>query len=154
MALQTTYSELPAIGQVGRRVNMEEWNTITRTLETGNVGFAQPVQRGTGDHGCVIFSAGTFLGLTEADPTKAHTVPDRFEPLDSVPIMRSGVIWAVALSACSDGNLVYWNAATGKYTNTSAGNVLIPNAEFETSATALDQLVAIRLNVVPHAATA
>lgn len=153
MALQTTYSEFPVAGQVGRRVNMEEWNTITRTLTTGNVGFAQPVQR-SGDHGCVIFSTGSFLGLTEADPTKAHTTPDRFEPTDSVPIMKEGVMWAVALSACTLGGLVYWNAASGKYTSTSASNVLIPNAEFETAATALDQLVQIRLKTVPAAPAA
>jgi len=154
-ALQTTYTDGLAIGQVGRRANAEEWNTITRTFETaGVIGFAQPVQRGAGAHGCVAYSSGSFLGLTEADPTGDSSTADRYRQYQNVAICETGVIYATALSTCTIGTLVYWNAASGKYTSTSSGNVLIPNAEFETGATADNQIVAIRIKRVPRSATA
>lgn len=155
MALQTTYGDMPA-AQVGRRKNMEEWNGITRTLEGATpLAFAQPVMRGAGVHGCVVYDgAGKFLGISEADPTKVHATPDRFEQYDSVPIMDMGVIWGMSGGACTPGGLVYWIAASGKYTDTAAGNILIPNAEFEDGAAAADTHVSIRLRRVPAAPAA
>lgn len=36
----------PAAGIVGRRANMEEWNTVTRLTAAAGIGFGEPVQRG------------------------------------------------------------------------------------------------------------
>lgn len=138
MALQTTYTEFMPIGQVGRRVNMEEWNAITRTLESASaVKFAVPVQRGTGDHGCVIFTTGDFLGVTEANPTLFNNTADQYEQYNNVAIMESGVMWVpVGVGGSAQGVPAYYIAATGLWTQTASGNVAIPGAEFDSTAIA------------------
>lgn len=154
MPLQTTYTENMLPGAVGRRANMEEWNTITRTNSGATaIGFGQPVERGANAHTAVIWDGtGSFLGITEADPGIVPPIGgtvDTFPQYASMPINRMGVIWVMSGGACTAGGPVYWIAASGKYTNTSAGNVLIPNAEFEITVAGTDTLVTIRHNQKP-----
>lgn len=153
--LQTTIPTEMAAGVVGRRQNMEEWNTLTGIAEdvTANpIGFAQPVMRGTGGEQVKKYDgSGVFRGLTEADVTLgADTYPEGY----NVPVMEMGVIWALAGGACTAGSPVYWIAASGKYTSTVGTNTLIPNAEFDSAAAADGDLVKIRLRRIPAAPAA
>lgn len=153
MPIQTTYTAKPAPGAVGRRANMEEWNTITRIAEDAGIGFGQPVQRGTGDDQIELFDgSGNFLGITEADQTLTTGVPG--QPLSypvghNTPVCEYGVIWVMAGGTCTAGGPVYWNASAGTYSDDS-GDELIPNAEFDSSATT-GNVVKVRLRRVPPA---
>lgn len=148
--IQTEFNRFMEAGAVGRRVNMEEWNTLTglaEDVEANPIGFAQPVMRGTdGEQVKLYDGTGVFRGLTEADVTiDGQTFPEGY----NTPVMESGVIWAMAGAACTAGGPVYWDAATGKYSDTNTDD-LIPNAEFDSSAGA-DELVKIRLRRIPAA---
>lgn len=154
MPLQTTYSEQMPIGQVGRRANMEEWNTITRSLEGATpLKFGVPVQEGVADHTCVIFSTGDFIGVSEASVTLVHNTVDQFEQYDSVPVCETGVIWVTAgVGGATKRSQAYFIAATGLWTSTAAGAVLVPGAEFDTAGAA-GSLVKLRVRrQVPPAA--
>lgn len=147
--LQTSYPTEMAPGAVGRRVNMEEWNTITRTASEA-IGFGQPVER-VGDHNCALLDAGGFLGITEADVVLGHeSSPDAYAQYDNTAVMTYGVIWVISGGACTVGGPVYWNPATGKYSDTNTGT-LIPNAEFDSGVAGADALVKVRLVRVPAA---
>ena len=152
MPLQTSYAQYMDAGAVGRRANMEEWNTITCLAEdvTSNpIGFAQPVMRGSADEKVKKYDgSGSFRGLTEADVTLgAQNYPEGA----NTPVCESGVIWALAGDTCTAGESVGWDSSTGKYENGSSTNTIIPNAEFDSSA-ASGQLVKIRLRRIPAAA--
>ena len=150
--IQTTWAAKPAPGQVGRRANMEEWNTLTRIAEVAGIGFAEPVQRGTGADQVVPFTTGKFLGLTECDYTIGTDSPG--DPITfpvgwNTPVNEFGVLWAKAVGACTQGGFVYWNPTTKGYSNTTSGT-LIPNAEFDSSAIN-GGIVKIRLRRIPAA---
>lgn len=138
MALQTTYTENMAPGSLGRRANMEEWNTITRSLEgTDPLLFAVPVQEGTAEHTCAIFTTGNFIGVSEANVVLGHDTPDQYQQYDSVAICESGVIWVgVGVGGATKRTQAYFIAATGLWTSTAAGAVLVPGAEFDSTAAA------------------
>jgi len=142
---QAEFRESARRGLVGMRVNMEEWNTITRT-NTGaaRIGFGVPVQR-SGEHGCVELSAGEFIGISEKAVTTIGG--DSYAQYDSVPVMNSGVIWGMAGGACTVGGKVYFNTTTKTYSNTNT-DVEIVGAEFEHNATSGNE-VGIRLVRVP-----
>lgn len=142
--LQTSYSENMAAGAVGRRQNMEEWNTFTglaEDVESNPIGFAQPVKQGTaGEQVALYDGSGVFRGLTEADTTvPGGTFPEGY----NVPVMESGVIWAMAGGTCTIRGPVYWDDADGTYSDTDT-DTLIPGAEFD-SAASDGELVKIRL---------
>lgn len=150
--IQTTWAAKPAPGQVGRRANMEEWNTLTRIAEVEGIGFAEPVQRGTGADQVVPFTTGKFLGLTECDYTIGTDAPG--DPITfpvgwNTPVNEFGVLWANANGTCTQGGYVYWDAADKGYSDDDGGT-LIPNAEFDSSAAAGD-IVKIRLRRIPAA---
>lgn len=151
MPFQTSYAQNMEPGAVGRRANMEEWNTITCIAEdvTNNpIGFAQPVMRGSGDEKVVIYDgSGSFRGLTEADVTLGALV---YPEGANTPVCESGVLWALAGDTCTAGESVGWDSATGKYEDGSSSTAVIPNAEFDSSAAA-GQLVKIRLRRIPGA---
>lgn len=73
---QTSVSESMPIGMNGRRVNMEEWNTITRT-STGAaaIQFGVPVLADS-DHGCLNVGADVLsaAGAAVAGNTGANTI--------------------------------------------------------------------------------
>lgn len=142
---QAEFRESARRGLVGTRVNMEEWNTITRT-NTGAaaIGFGIPVQR-SGEHGVVELSAGEFLGITEKDITRIGG--DNYSQYANVPVMNSGVIWVMAGGACTVGGKVYFNTTTKTYSNTNT-DVEIVGAEFEHNATSGNE-VGVRLVRVP-----
>lgn len=145
--IQTEWAAKPQPGVVGRRANMEEWNTITRIAEVAGIGFGHPVQRGTEDDQVAPFGEGNFLGIAEADQTAVDGPvgsPLVYAEGANVPVCEKGVLWCLASGACTAGSPVYWTG-TGY---ADAGDSLIPGAEFDSTAVA-DAPVKIRLRRNP-----
>lgn len=131
----TYRNTLPAFA-VGRRVNMEEWNTFTRTKEGASaLGFAVPVMPGTGAHTCVELDATNgrnVLGITEAESCLPHT-GDAYNQYDNVGVLESGVIGVLLGANVTKGAAARWDTAGKKWTGAaqSATVVTIPGAQFE-----------------------
>ena len=121
---------------LGRRANMEEWNSITRTkYGAGTLAFAVPVMPGTDPHTCVILDATNgrnVLGITEASQVLPHT-GDAYAQYDNVVICEVGVIGVLLDDDVVAGAQARFNTATGKWTDAaqSATVVTIPGAQFE-----------------------
>lgn len=120
---------------VGRRVNMEEWNTITRTKEgEGALAFGVPAVAGSGDRTCAPLTAAAqnVLGITEAVPTLPHT-GDAYEQYDNVAICESGVIGVQLGADVTKGAPARFNVSNGTWTGASASSTVltIPGAQFE-----------------------
>lgn len=119
---------------VGRRANMEEWNTITRTAE-GVVGFGVPVQPGAVEHTCKALIATTgqnVLGITEARSILPHP-GDNYENFDNAAICEVGVIGVKLGADVVAGAVARFNTANQTWTGAaqSATVVTIPGAQFE-----------------------
>lgn len=136
MAIQ--YKERLAAYAVGRRVNMEEWNAITRTKEgVGTLGFGVPAMAGVADHTCTTLDATTgrnVLGITEASLVLPHP-GDAYQQYDSVAICESGVIGVLLGASVTKGAVARFNTANGTWTGAaqSATVVTIPGAQFDES---------------------
>lgn len=146
-AYQTTFAARQPVGVKGRRVNMEEWNTITCLPDTTNIKIAMPVAMGTGGDESIVPYDGTgrFRGITEIDQTIQYGTGDTYPEGYNVPVMTSGVIWAVAATTVTAGQPVFYVTASDTYHNTAdSGRVAVPGAEFDSSATS-GELVKIRL---------
>ena len=128
-------NDIPAYA-VGRRVNMEEWNTITRTLEgdSATLAFGVPAVAGTGAHTCVPLTAAAqnVLGVTEASMVLPHT-GDNYEQYDSVGICEVGVIGVLLGADVTKGSAARFDTANGTWTGAAASATVltIPGAEFE-----------------------
>lgn len=75
-----------------------------------------------------------FLGiaiLTPAVPAAAST-PDKYPQYYTGAFLTEGPIWVTAGASVADGDDVYWNPATKRYTN-NAAHVRIPGGKFDTS---------------------
>ncbi|TBY84567.1 hypothetical protein E0H40_29895 [Rhizobium leguminosarum bv. viciae] len=130
-----SYSNTLTAYAVGRRVNMEEWNTITRSLEGATaLGFGQPAIAGTGAHTCAPLSAAAqnVLGITEADPTLPRP-GDAYAQYDNVPICESGVIGVLLGANVAKGVQARFDINNKVWTGAAAsGTVLtIPGAQFD-----------------------
>lgn len=137
MAIQNFAQNMAAYA-VGRRVNMEEWNTITRTKEgAGTLGFGVPAQAGTAGHTCVALIATTgqnVLGITETSQVLGH-IGDAYNQYDNVGICESGVIGVLLGANVTKGAQARWNTANSTWTGAaqSATVVTIPGAQFDES---------------------
>lgn len=134
------FKETIAAFAVGRRVNMEEWNTFTRTKEGADtLGFGVPVMPGTGAHTCVELSATTgqnVLGITEASQVLPHP-GEAYEQYENVGICEVGVIGVQLGANVTRGAQARWNTANKTWTGAaqSATVVTIPGAQFEEDGT-------------------
>lgn len=103
--LQSTYSESMPIGSNGRRVNMEEWNTITRTYGgVSSIGFGKPVIA-SGDHGCLPVGVDVLsaVGAAVAGNTGANTIT-------AAPAVAAGTLPGIyTLTAVTAGAAAIWN---------------------------------------------
>lgn len=129
-----TYKESLGAFAVGRRANMEEWNTYTRTAEAA-IGFGVPVQPGTAENTCktlIATSAQNVLGITEASQTLAHP-GDAYAQYDNVAICEAGVIGVLLDDDVVKGAPARWNTATSKWTDAAQSStvVTIPGAQFD-----------------------
>lgn len=121
---------------VGRRANMEEWNTITLTKEgSGTLAFGVPVMPGTGAHTCVILDATTgrnVLGISEASLVLPRP-GDTYAQYDNVGVCESGVIGVLLGANVTKGAQARFNTANGTWTGAaqSATVVTIPGAQFD-----------------------
>lgn len=136
---QTYRDTIPAYA-LGRRANMEEWNTITRTKEgSGTLGFGVPVMPGTGAHTCIELDATTgrnVLGITEASmviPAGSATPSDAYPQYENVAICESGVIGVLLGANVTLGAQARWDTANKVWTGAaqSATVVTIPGAQFD-----------------------
>ena len=136
-----TFADNMAPFAVGRRINMEEWNTITRTKGDADTStgaplpFGVPVKPGTGAHTCVeITAAGgeNVLGITEASQVLPHP-GDEYLQYDNVAICEVGVIGVQLGADVTRGAPARWDTVARKWTGAgqSATVVTIPGAQFE-----------------------
>lgn len=131
-----TFANSMAPFAVGRRINMEEWNTITRTKEgSSTLGFGVPVTVGTGPHTCIELPATNgqnVLGITEASQVLPHT-GDSYAQYDNVAICEVGVIGVLLGADVTRGAVARWDTVNKAWTGAaqSATVVTIPGAQFE-----------------------
>ncbi len=130
-----TYSNSLTAYAVGRRVNMEEWNTITQTVEGATaIGFGQPVVAGTGRDTVVPLSATgqNIVGITEADPTLPRP-GDSYNQYDNVAVCEIGVIGVLLGANVTRGAQARFDITNKVWTGAAAsGTVLtIPGAQFD-----------------------
>lgn len=149
-AVQTTYNATLAPAVAGAQATMIPATLISRNVETvAGLGFGVAVAQGATDKGIVAFggAANKYVGITLLDRSARGTAanPDFFAQCESARVMTIGDIWVNASVQVAAGDPVYLVAATGLFTNVSTSNVLVPNARFETSTTAANQLAVVRL---------
>ncbi len=130
-----TYSNTLTAYAVGRRVNMEEWNTITQTVEGSTaIGFGQPVVSGTGRDTIVPLSATgqNVVGITEADPTLPRP-GDSYAQYDNAAVCEIGVIGVLLGANVVRGAQARFDITNKVWTGAAAsGTVLtIPGAQFD-----------------------
>lgn len=135
-----TYRDTIPAYSLGRRANMEEWNTITRTNESATaIGFGAPVMAGTGEHTCIPLDATNgrnVLGITEASqvlPAIGATTADSYPQHANVAICESGVIGVLLGKTVAKGAQARWDTANNEWTDAaqSATIVTIPGAQFD-----------------------
>lgn len=143
--MQSTYLTELATAFAGMIANSEPNFLISRQVETAAIGFGKGVKRGAADNG-VVATAGTagdvFLGITCREHSKDA---DQFAVKEDALIMTKGVVWVVAAGAVANGAAVYIDSA-GKFTSTVGTNTPVPNGRFDSSTSAADQLVKVRLS--------
>ncbi|MGV6394519.1 structural cement protein Gp24 [Pseudomonas caspiana] len=149
MAVQDTYSENMRAGVPGQIVDTIPKTLLSRTVEAaGGIGLGVPAARGTADKSCRPFAAGDtvarFIGITVLERS-LQAEANAFKQYDSVRVMTKGAIWVTASVVVGAGDPVYVVPASGLFTNASAGNVQVPNAVFDTSTTAVNQIAQVRL---------
>lgn len=157
-----TYKNDMAPYAKGRRVNMEEWNTITRTKEgtdktangaadTGVLGFGEPALEGTGAHTCVpaysTFAHGVrVLGIVEASQALPHP-GDNYIQGESVEICESGVIGVEIDGPVTKGAPALFDMTKRKWTTSAKSNgaiIEVPGAEFDEAGAVDGDIVPLR----------
>lgn len=77
MAVQSTYAENFDTGIVGDLVSGENFNALSRTVESsGGVGFGRPVWQGSADRGCVKTRTPVAAGSEDAGNTGTGEITD------------------------------------------------------------------------------
>lgn len=130
-----TYRDNLAAYAVGRRANMEEWNTITRTLEGAtSLGFGVPAIAGSGAHTCAPLTAAdqNVLGITEASLTLPRP-GDEYDQYDNVAICESGVIGVLLGANVTKGAQARYDVTNKVWTGAAASATVltIPGAQFD-----------------------
>lgn len=143
-----TFREAPGLRALGRRVNSEEWNTVSRTLEgTTPLPFAVPVRDGAGDRGCrpLTAAAQNILGIAEANQVLPRP-GDQYVQYDTVAVCEVGVIAVRIGDAVVKGAQARFNVTSGKWTDAAASATVltIPGATFEETGAADGDIVALR----------
>lgn len=150
---QTDYSERPPIGLVGQIANEEKHNQISRTVSNAEgIRFGAPGFRvaGAGNDHKIAATGTKFLGLAVLTPSvppvaTGSTLVDGYPQNFTGAFMTDGQMYVEVAGAVAPGDAVYFVAASGRYSNSATGNTAIPNAFFDTTATAAGQIVEISL---------
>lgn len=137
-----TFNENMTSYAVGRRANMEEWNTYTRTNSSETeIPFGSPVMESNVDHSCAPIDATTgrnVLGIAEANLVLPHP-GDTYRRYDNVAICEVGVIGVkIGASSVQRGQLARWDTVAKVWTAAaqSATVITIPGAQFDETAAA------------------
>lgn len=153
-AVQTTYPTTRARGLVGSWMNMENWNSITRLVETAaGIGFGLAVSRGTGEKQAILggTTAAGFLGVSLRDITliaAAGQTVDKYPQYANMGVGTLGKIWVSPLEAVAVGDPVYFRTADGRFGKTAGAGIVGPvaGAYWETAA-GVDGLAAVSLGI-------
>ncbi len=130
-----SFKENMAAYAVGRRANMEEWNTISRTSSgAAAIPFGVPVINGTAYHTVLPLTAAAqdLAGITEANVILPH-VGDNYVQYDTVAVCETGVIGVLLGANVTKGAQARFNVTAQNWTGAAAsGTVLtIPGATFD-----------------------
>lgn len=100
-----------------------------------------------GDHFPIVVVQPDFVGLAKLNPSvpPSATTPDAYPQYFTGAFMTEGPMYVTAGDTVNDGDPVYWNPTTGRYTAT-ATHFRIPGAKFDTSGGNGD-IVMIALNL-------
>lgn len=132
-AIQTTYTANIAAYKAGHVPEMTQSDIVSRNVETAaGIGFGLPVAQGADAKGCIAYAGSGFLGITVRDRSIRTTTSDIFAQYDSARILRKGPICVLAGEAVVAGDPVYVTSA-GVFNKTSASNVLLVGARWETT---------------------
>ena len=127
--VQTTYALRQNKGFVGQKVNGEEYNAVTRVVEdAAGLAFGKPVARGAGDQGCLLLTAGNvanFLGISVRDVSVRPSAGDKYPQYGNATILTSGAIFGKLDGACTPGQQVRYDTATGNFTAAAAAGTVI-----------------------------
>lgn len=124
---------------IGRRANMEEWNTRTG-VAAGDIEFGAPVEEGPlgGQQVKAWDGAGSVLGITEAVPVLPRP-GDKFVQYDNVPFCEMGVIGVKLGSNVTKDAQAYWDATAKNWIATDTANSFaVPGATFDEAGTSGD----------------
>lgn len=144
------FRENPGSRMRGRRANAEEWNTVSRTFETGSnaqLPFGVPVVAGTGRRGCVALTAAAqnVIGISEANQVLPRP-GDYYLQYDTVAVCESGVINVEVGDAVVKGAQARFNVTSGKWTDAAASATVltIPGAFWDESGGADGEIMPLR----------
>lgn len=161
MALIPAPKLKPAIGLPGQFQNMEEWNAFTAFASgtaTKAIGFGHPVsiagQAGDGTAIVKALASGeVFAGITRENIMTGNANNQTlYADGDTLGVADEGVILVVAGATVTKGQKGFFNPANNKYYGASAtGYLPLPYCEFDQGA-AVDQVVPLRLRIVPGGA--
>lgn len=123
---------------VGRRVNAEEWNGISRTLSGSTaVGFGVPViHAGAHAVGPLTAASEAVAGITEASLVLPHT-GDEYQQYDTVAICDMGVIGVLLGANVTKDAQARYDVSNKYWTGASASSTVltIPGATFDEAGT-------------------
>jgi hypothetical protein len=122
-AIQTSYAETMPKGAVGRQVNMEEWNAVSRSNESATaIGFGVPVTRGAGEFGCLPIGAGTFTAVGAAGTPAPAAATITAEPTAVYPVQVG--VYRVTAIVGGAGTASKWEvtAPDGSVVGIATGN--------------------------------
>lgn len=138
-----TYKKNLAKYALGRRVNMEEWNTRTG-VAADVIPFAVPVEAGPlgGQQVKEWDGTGVILGITEADLVLPHP-GDAFAACDNVPFCESGVIGVKVTGAVTKDAPAFYDTASKSFVAAdTATSYAVPGATFDAAGT--DEILPLR----------
>lgn len=136
MPVQTTYAQRISPAYAGLVADSTDHTILSYTLESAaGVDPGAPVMQGAADGGCIVSAAGgKFLGIVEASHFAASATPtDKYARYETIPVLVKGPIWVPASELVAAGDPVYVTLVSGVWSKTATGNVLIPNARWDTS---------------------
>ena len=160
MALLPSPLTKPAKGLPGQFQNMEEWNAFTAFVTgtaTKAVGFGVPVSRnGQAADGTVnvraLATAQVFAGITRENISTEGTSQTVYADGEAIGVLDEGVVFGLAGATLTNGGNVFWNPTTNRYVAAAGVGVLpLPGCSYDQSAAA-EEVVPIRLRIVPGTA--
>ncbi|WP_407523244.1 structural cement protein Gp24 [Methylobacterium oryzisoli] len=145
MPTQNTYAGRAAPAYEGMVAAEEPSLTLSRTVETpAGIAFGKPAFQGTRDDG-IAATGSIFRGVVLADRgARPETGGDLFAKGDTAPVLVKGVVWVAVAGAVTAGAPAHLTASGG-FSAAGAGTTALPNALFDTSASA-GGLARLRLN--------